>query len=143
MIEKLTYQDIETIFLVGFALVFYFLERLSPKHRDLDVRTFIKEDIAAFVMLVVGVAVFRLIVRAIYLQINLTNYLYWTAAENWSFPVKVMLAHLISDFILYWIHRGMHNNKFLWQTHKWHHSAESLYRLSGSALFQISSLTPT
>ena len=40
MIEKLTYEDIETIFLVGFALVFYFLERLSPKHRDLDVRTF-------------------------------------------------------------------------------------------------------
>jgi sterol desaturase/sphingolipid hydroxylase (fatty acid hydroxylase superfamily) len=131
MFENLKYEDIETIILVVFALVFYILERFSPKHQDLPVRQFIKDDILAFVALVVGVNVFRLVVKAFYQEIDLSNYLYWKSAENWSFAVKIILAHLISDFILYWIHRGMHSNKFLWRTHQWHHSSEALYWFSG------------
>ena len=48
------YEDVETLFLVVFALIFFFLERYFPKNIDLAVRAFLKEDIQAFITLIIG-----------------------------------------------------------------------------------------
>jgi sterol desaturase/sphingolipid hydroxylase (fatty acid hydroxylase superfamily) len=45
--------------------------------------------------------------------------------------VKMVLAVLVADFVIYWIHRAQHRFDALWRTHAWHHSAEHLYWFSG------------
>lgn len=131
MIDHLKYQDVETIGLVFFALVFVVLEKMSPKHKDLDVKSYLKADVAAFIVLIVGVNVSRLLATKFYDLVNFNSLGIIAATLSWPLIVKIMCAHLISDFMLYWIHRGMHKWGFLWRTHQYHHSAESLYWLSG------------
>ena len=48
---------------------------------------------------------------------------------HWS--IRVTLAILLSDFLLYWFHRLSHRHRWLWHTHRWHHSVEELYWFSG------------
>jgi sterol desaturase/sphingolipid hydroxylase (fatty acid hydroxylase superfamily) len=45
--------------------------------------------------------------------------------------VKIFLGLILADFCLYWIHRYMHRPG-LWPTHKFHHSIEELWWLSGA-----------
>ncbi len=53
-------------------------------------------------------------------QLRLTQ---WDGVLPW--PAKVVLVLLLTDFLNYWIHRGMHSygtaGKILWRTHRWHH----------------------
>ncbi|HKQ36918.1 MAG TPA: hypothetical protein VJ063_02500, partial [Verrucomicrobiae bacterium] len=46
-------------------------------------------------------------------------------------PVKILMALVTVDFIIYWIHRAQHYSDTLWRTHAWHHSVEHLYWFSG------------
>ncbi len=125
------YQDIETIILIAFVFVFIWLERQWPKNDQLDVKTHIKDDILAFIILAVGVNVSRYIVHFAYDQIHLKDFVSLEKLLSFPLILKLFLLHLMSDFCLYWIHRGMHKWNFLWKTHQWHHSPESLYWLSG------------
>lgn len=129
--ETLKYQDIETIILVAFALFFFVMERVAPKHATLDIKTHLKTDILAFVFLAVSVNFSRFVVPLFYDSIGFKTLGLLEATLNWPFFFKLIGAHLISDFMLYWIHRFMHKGGFLWRTHQWHHSAESLYWFSG------------
>src|SRR5580692_3597897 len=45
--------------------------------------------------------------------------------------VKMVMAVVLADFLIYWIHRAQHRTDVLWRTHAWHHSAEYLYWFSG------------
>ena len=56
----------------------------------------------------------------------------WTGLYELPGPARVILAIILADFCLYWIHRGMHWKGFLWRTHVFHHSIEHLWWLSGS-----------
>ncbi|MGH7999585.1 MAG: sterol desaturase family protein [Brasilonema sp.] len=40
-----------------------------------------------------------------------------------------MVTILLKEFTIYAIHWLEHNNRFLWQTHKWHHSTEQMWWL--------------
>jgi sterol desaturase/sphingolipid hydroxylase (fatty acid hydroxylase superfamily) len=53
------------------------------------------------------------------------------ALQSLSGVWKILLAIVVVDFILYWIHRAQHTYQFLWRTHAWHHSVEQLYWFSG------------
>lgn len=44
---------------------------------------------------------------------------------------KILLALVVVDFVLYWIHRAQHTFDPLWRTHAWHHSIEQMYWFSG------------
>lgn len=131
MLDNLRYQDIETIALVVFALLFILLEKLSPKHKDLDIKSHLKTDVMAFLLIVLGVNFSRLVATHFFDLVNIKALGTIAATLTWPFLLKMTLAHLISDFMLYWIHRGMHSNPFLWRTHQFHHSAEALYWFSG------------
>jgi sterol desaturase/sphingolipid hydroxylase (fatty acid hydroxylase superfamily) len=125
------YEDVETAFLIIFSLAFFFLERKWPKHQTLDQKSFLKEDILAFGILVVGINVFRPLVIKIFDLMNFKDFLFLEGILDLPVLIKLLILHIISDFFLYWIHRGMHSFHFLWKTHQWHHSAESLYWFSG------------
>jgi len=45
---------------------------------------------------------------------------------------KLLLAVLLTDLALYWVHRAMHNPRLLWVTHTFHHSIGEIWWLSGS-----------
>jgi len=47
----------------------------------------------------------------------------------WAIVLTSLFFH---DFYIYWFHRWMHNNKFLWRLHEAHHSTEDVDWLSGS-----------
>ncbi|GJQ32351.1 MAG: fatty acid hydroxylase [Ignavibacteriaceae bacterium] len=44
----------------------------------------------------------------------------------------VLGSLIIHDFYIYWFHRWMHNNKYLWRLHEAHHSTKDVDWLSGS-----------
>jgi sterol desaturase/sphingolipid hydroxylase (fatty acid hydroxylase superfamily) len=131
MLENLKYQDIETFALITFALMFVCLERLWPKHQNLDIKSHLKLDLMAFVLLILGVNFSRFFVSYLYDHAGLKSLGLIVSTVSWPFILKMCLAQLIADFFLYWIHRGMHNWDILWRTHQFHHSAESLYWFSG------------
>ena len=45
-------------------------------------------------------------------------------------PLRVVLFYLVADLGSYWMHRLMHT-RHVWRVHRWHHSSERLYWLSG------------
>lgn len=71
--ESLKYQDIETIALIVFALAFVGLEKLYPKHDKLNIKAHLKNDIAAFILLIVGVNFSRFVVTEFYEYIKLKD----------------------------------------------------------------------
>src|SRR3989339_85881 len=50
-----------------------------------------------------------------------------------GFPsfVKIIIAIILTDFALYWVHKYMHR-PLLWRTHTFHHSIKQLWWLAGS-----------
>jgi sterol desaturase/sphingolipid hydroxylase (fatty acid hydroxylase superfamily) len=129
MLTKLNYQDLETISLLGCGLLFILLERCLPKNRSLDVRGQFKLDVTAFIFLVISVNFSRWVASEFYETLAFKKGL--LSLSGLPFIFQLMAAHLLSDFVLYWIHRGMHSNKLLWRTHEFHHSIDSLYWFSG------------
>ncbi len=49
---------------------------------------------------------------------------------GWPLLVQLLLALVVGEFGTYWIHRLMHENRFLWRFHAAHHSAPRLYWLN-------------
>jgi len=45
--------------------------------------------------------------------------------------VRILLAILMADFIVYWIHRSQHTFMTMWRTHAWHHTIEEMYWFAG------------
>jgi sterol desaturase/sphingolipid hydroxylase (fatty acid hydroxylase superfamily) len=50
--------------------------------------------------------------------------------DGLPFWIQVLLAALIADLALYWIHRYAHRNDWLWRIHAIHHSSGRLYWLA-------------
>jgi len=51
--------------------------------------------------------------------------------ESIPLLLRLVLAFLAVDLTYYFMHRAYHSNRFLWNAHKLHHSAEQLWWLSG------------
>ncbi len=47
--------------------------------------------------------------------------------SDWSIAAQVMLAVVVSEFMLYWAHRTAHEFSFLWRFHAVHHSVKKLW----------------
>ena len=126
------YQDYETVSLVVLAVAFEIAERVRPA-RPIDRRAELRLDLAALLVLLVAVNSSRLGIaagaRALRLDAAAGGVLDWLRALPGA--AKIALGLVFMDFVIYWIHRGMHKFDFLWKTHKWHHSAENLYWFSG------------
>jgi sterol desaturase/sphingolipid hydroxylase (fatty acid hydroxylase superfamily) len=46
------------------------------------------------------------------------------------FPLQLVVIELLSSFLQYWQHRALHSIPMLWETHKFHHSAEQMTTLN-------------
>lgn len=131
MLDNLRYEDIETAALIIFLTIFILVEKFWPKNRNLDIKSVVKWDILCFFVLVASVNISRLVVTQIYNGMNIKSLGVMEATAQLPFLVRMLMAFLISDLWLYWLHRGMHNNAFLWRTHQLHHTPETMYAFAG------------
>lgn len=46
--------------------------------------------------------------------------------SQWPLWVRVLVAFVCGDFLVYWFHRACHQFQFLWRFHAIHHSSETL-----------------
>lgn len=59
---------------------------------------------------------------------------------HWSIWIQVLVAGMIIDFGLWYMHRLSHQYRFLWKLHTLHHSSERLYWLNGERRHPLSAI---
>jgi len=126
-------QDIEGLFALGMVALFVAAERMRPLRATNKKRDF-RLDLAGFICIVLFGKFSRLLLHHWGVEVGdiyqATLSRVHSGYEILPSILRVSVAIIITDFILYWIHRFMHNPKF-WRFHIWHHSTEELYWFSG------------
>lgn len=116
-----------------FALVVMFglWEWFRPA-RAVDKFAELKLDVLSFVLAVIMARVSRHTVDELIAGVS-PEFIQASLAEVRSWPggVKILVALVVVDFTIYWIHRAQHRFEFMWRTHKWHHSIREMYWFSG------------
>ncbi len=124
-------QDIEIATLIGMILVFETWERLRPARR-VDRFSNLGMDLLSFGFALLanrastGVAMQAVDAIGPRFALDAARSL-----QELPAPMRILLAMLVVDFLLYWLHRTQHRSEWLWRTHTWHHSIENLYWFSG------------
>jgi sterol desaturase/sphingolipid hydroxylase (fatty acid hydroxylase superfamily) len=123
-------QDLEGVAFLLLVLLFETSERFWPA-RSIDRRTHLRADLFSFVL---AVGMNRIATHGI-------TYLLGPAEAHMEGPIaavqalpgwaRILLAMVVVDFILYWMHRAQHRYELTWRTHAWHHTIENLYWFSG------------
>ncbi len=65
-------------------------------------------------------------------DLNMSGLLAFDRTKKMPSVAKILMAMIVADFCLYWVHRSMHRRRILWLTHVFHHSIDELWWLSGS-----------
>jgi len=126
-----TAADWEIVSFFGLVLAFEIWERLSPA-RHVNRLAELKLDILSFTLAVLMARVSRRAVDGLIDTVAPGFVLQGLdAVRSWPSWVKIAVAIVIVDFIIYWIHRAQHRFDLLWRTHKWHHSIEHMYWFAG------------
>ena len=121
------------------VLIFEAWERQRPS-RPIDRRRHLGLNVLAFSIVVVAGAAWQRALAAGFEAIGLHDLLArLEPVRALPGPIKILLGVVLADFCLYWVHRWMHGPAFLWRAHKFHHSTEDLYWLSGArtSLFHL------
>jgi len=122
--------DYQIFVFLSLVLVFELWERLRPaRHGDRYGQ--LKLDALSFVFAIIANRICTGVIARytgghVGLISTIPAYL-----EKLPLAVRIGLAILVVDFIIYWLHRAQHRFAILWRTHAWHHSPEHLYWLSG------------
>ena len=121
-------ESYETITFFGLAALFEILERFRPALKT-DRWLNWKCDALSFTFAILMSRFSKHLVAGPTGPYALT----WTfdTLRHLPGPLRIFLAIVVADFILYWIHRAQHRFTPLWRTHAWHHSVQELYWFSG------------
>ena len=126
-----TAHEYQTVAFFGLVVVFEVLERVRPA-REIDRWKDLKIDVLSFALALALNRACKLMVGGAVAA--------WTPAgivaafdrlHAWPGALRIVMAIVVVDFIIYWIHRAQHKFDTLWRTHAWHHSIEQLYWFSG------------
>ena len=119
------WYELGTFFVL--VLIFELWERLRPA-RDVNRFAALKIDLLSFSL---AILLNRLcgqfwgsIARAITPRFLVPSVV---AVQALPGAIKIVMAIVMADFIIYWIHRGQHRFDILWRTHAWHHSIKQMY----------------
>lgn len=122
----------ELVTLVVCVVVFDQWERRRPS-RPLDRRRTLSLDLFALAVVAVFGTLAKQVVQEGYEALGVSRALVGLeAVRHWPSPIKVLLGIVVADFALYWVHRWMHTVPLLWRTHRFHHTIDQLYWLSGA-----------
>ena len=123
--------DFQIVALLLAVVIFGAAERLWPAHRVDHGKDF-AVDLLSFVFALGANRAANRLIRPPLEDLPpefLQQVLGWL--QSLSSPARVVLALVLSDFVIYWIHRAQHSFPILWRTHAWHHSVEQMYWFAG------------
>ena len=112
---------------LGAGAIVTIAELLRPA-RKLRYRKVLPRDIVALLVYQFGVGAAAAWACAPGLDF-VRHHLSAAVAELWLAP-RLVAFYLLADLGSYWMHRLMHT-RAMWRVHRWHHSPEQLYWLSG------------
>jgi len=122
-------EEIVTLLIPATFVLGLILERLFPARRLPKVEGWLLRGVLAFVM---SGLVNALLPMALVTALGGRSLVHLGGLGTAG---GALVAFLVTDFIAYWVHRGMHNSHFVWRwTHQAHHSAERL-DVAGAAYF--------
>jgi sterol desaturase/sphingolipid hydroxylase (fatty acid hydroxylase superfamily) len=124
-------MDWEIVSFFLLVLVFEVWERLRPA-RPVDRLADLKIDVLSFALAVLMNRLSRRTVDTVVNMVSPGFVLAWLEHLR-ALPggIKILLALLVVDFLIYWIHRAQHRFDVMWRTHRWHHSIEQMYWFAG------------
>jgi sterol desaturase/sphingolipid hydroxylase (fatty acid hydroxylase superfamily) len=124
-------QNLETASFFLLVLVFEIWERLAPA-RQVDRLADLKLDVLSFALAVTVNRISTSAVNSIAAAISPAFVVSWVhSLQALPGTVKIILAILVVDFTIYWLHRAQHRFDVMWRTHAWHHSIEHMYWFAG------------
>src|SRR5882762_10287385 len=131
MTMELRTDDYEIAAFFGLVLAFEIGERLWPA-RPLNRWLDLKLDLLSFAFALTVNRVSTHAIRSLVGNVtpaSLARPVYYL--QHLPSVWKILLALVVVDFVIYWIHRAQHTFDPLWRTHAWHHSIEQMYWFSG------------
>jgi sterol desaturase/sphingolipid hydroxylase (fatty acid hydroxylase superfamily) len=120
----------QTVSFIIIVVFFDFLERRRPGHA-VNRRWELALNLLALATVIVVGEIWKILLLKGFGVFDLPE-LSSSGLQSLPGGVKIVLALILADFCLYWVHRGMHGRGLLWRTHVFHHSVEHLWWLSGS-----------
>jgi len=125
----MTFEDLLPILMPGTFVGFLILERVFPAREQLWVRFWLVKGLLFFVVVAAINAIIPALVMTKIGDQSLLH-LRWLGTLGGA-----ALMVVVSDFMGYWIHRGLHTFEPVWRwTHQLHHSAERM-DMAGAAYF--------
>ncbi len=125
-------QTISLIVIVSASILYIILERLFPYDKNHKIiREGFFNDLVFYSGIqsyILGLLIFGLLN---YIKFNTSLYNYSLLGK---LPILIQLAILLvfHDFYIYWFHRWMHHNKYLWRIHEAHHTCIDVDWLAGA-----------
>jgi len=127
------YEIISYTIIISAAILFIILERVYPYNKG---QKFLREeffnDFALYTIAqsyILGIIIFTFIIKSIDEYTGLSRIHLFSSVPIWLQLVFFTLTH---DCYIYFMHRWMHRNKYLWKLHEAHHSPKQVDWLSGS-----------
>ena len=133
-INSLTFAEkISSSLIVLSALSFVILERLFPYTKGQKIlREGFFDDFAMYTIAqnyILSIIIFSGIINLIDSTTGLSRLQFFSKVPIWVQLIFFTISH---DLYIYWMHRWMHKNKWLWRIHEAHHSPKKVDWLSGS-----------
>ncbi len=126
-------EIISTSLIIFAAMFFIILERIFPYTKNQKVlREGFFDDFAMYTIAqnyILSIIIFGGIIYLIDNSTGLSRLKLFATIPIWAQLVFFTLSH---DLYIYWMHRWMHKNKWLWRLHEAHHSPKEVDWLSGS-----------
>lgn len=124
---RLEPDDYQIVSLIALIVLFSFGERLRPGW-PVDRWKDLKLDLLSFAF---ALAINRVVTVIIHEGLGGISSPPIETLQALPSAVRIALAILLVDFIVYWIHRSQHTFWTMWRTHAWHHSIEEMYWFAG------------
>ncbi len=126
-------EVISTSLIILAAIVFVILERIFPYTKGQKIfREGFFDDFAMYTIAqnyILSILIFSVIINFIDNSTGLSRYRLFANVPVWAQLIFFVVTH---DLYIYWMHRWMHKNKWLWRIHEAHHSPKKVDWLSGS-----------
>jgi sterol desaturase/sphingolipid hydroxylase (fatty acid hydroxylase superfamily) len=104
-------------------------EKLDPL-RDLKyTHEFLKEFGAALIS-IVNTTLVAYLFAEIFKALIPPGFIESTGLLSIPLWLRIIGAYILKDFIYYITHRSFHANQYLWLSHKWHHSSQTIWWLA-------------
>ena len=122
------YQALTLVIIVA---ILDLAERRHPRYPVNRLHDLSLNIVSLIIVIFVG-EMWKPLIKKSYDALRIADIITIGGVKNFPSAVKILLAVILADLSLYWIHRGMHRRRALWLTHAFHHSIDQLWWLSGS-----------